>query len=285
MWFQTSAVAATRQFQLTRLYAELVAAEAIERGEAPELSSDTARRLAYRALGSYLAGAIVFPYTRFLTDAEAAALRHRGPATGLWRQLRAGGAPAGDAAQAGRNRRSLRLPAVRSGWPADQALSPPRPAPAERRSCLPALVHLRRFARPKAWCARWRNFPTARAICSLRKAQARRARRLRRSRRPYLDHARLRRAACRPDRLWRRSRSQRAAAGRAGRAQPAGSVRVATAPIGRKRHWPAAGARWPCGRRSCPGVSILAKPTEYALVFVRPIGRLVAKGGTWQSTC
>jgi len=71
MWFQTSAVAATRQFQLTRLLAELVAAEAIEREtEAPELSSDTARRLAYRALGSYLAGAIVFPYTRFLNDAE-----------------------------------------------------------------------------------------------------------------------------------------------------------------------------------------------------------------------
>jgi predicted transcriptional regulator/transcriptional regulator with XRE-family HTH domain len=72
MWFQTSASAATRQFQLTRLYAELSAGEAIEReANAPQLSSDTARRLGYRALGSYLAGAIVFPYARFLADAEA----------------------------------------------------------------------------------------------------------------------------------------------------------------------------------------------------------------------
>lgn len=73
MWFQTSAIAATRQFQLTRLYAELAAAEAIEREvQAPELGSDAARRLGYRALSSYLAGAIVFPYSRFLADAEAA---------------------------------------------------------------------------------------------------------------------------------------------------------------------------------------------------------------------
>jgi len=72
MWFQTSAIAATRQFQLTRLYAELAAAEAIEREvQAPELGSDAARRLGYRALSSYLAGAIVFPYSRFLADAEA----------------------------------------------------------------------------------------------------------------------------------------------------------------------------------------------------------------------
>ena len=73
MWFQTSAIAATRQFQLTRLYAELAASEAIEREvQAPELGSDAARRLGYRALGSYLAGAIVFPYATFLRDAEAA---------------------------------------------------------------------------------------------------------------------------------------------------------------------------------------------------------------------
>ncbi|MDO8358640.1 MAG: short-chain fatty acyl-CoA regulator family protein [Devosia sp.] len=72
MRFQTSATAATRQFQLTRLYAELSASEAL-RAElaAPLLSSDTSRRLAHRALGSYLAGAIVFPYQRVLGDAEA----------------------------------------------------------------------------------------------------------------------------------------------------------------------------------------------------------------------
>ena len=71
MWFQAGASPATRQFQLTRLCAELAAAEAIEREVmAPELGSATSRRLAYRALGSYLAGAIVFPYDRFLADAE-----------------------------------------------------------------------------------------------------------------------------------------------------------------------------------------------------------------------
>jgi predicted transcriptional regulator len=72
MWFQTSAIAATRQFQLTRLYAELAAPEALEREvAAPELASPAARRLGYRALSSYLAGAIVFPYASFLRDAEA----------------------------------------------------------------------------------------------------------------------------------------------------------------------------------------------------------------------
>jgi predicted transcriptional regulator len=72
MWFQTSAIAATRQFQLSRLYAELAAGEAIEAEvAAPVLTSAAARRLAYRALSSYLAGAMVFPYARFLADAEA----------------------------------------------------------------------------------------------------------------------------------------------------------------------------------------------------------------------
>jgi len=71
MWFQTSAIAATWQFQLTRLYAELAASDAIEREVlAPELRSPAARRLGYRALGSYLAGAIVFPYAEFLGEAE-----------------------------------------------------------------------------------------------------------------------------------------------------------------------------------------------------------------------
>ncbi len=71
MWFQTSAIAATRQFQLTRLYGELAAAGTIEHEMAtPLLSSETSRRLAFRALGSYLAGAVIFPYDRFLTDAE-----------------------------------------------------------------------------------------------------------------------------------------------------------------------------------------------------------------------
>ncbi len=71
MLFQTSASAATRQFQLAHLFAELAAAPAIEElSTAPELTSDAARRLAYRALGSYVAGAMVFPYDPFLRDAE-----------------------------------------------------------------------------------------------------------------------------------------------------------------------------------------------------------------------
>jgi predicted transcriptional regulator/transcriptional regulator with XRE-family HTH domain len=71
MWFQTATFAATRQFQLTRLYAELAAGDAIETElEAPELRSPASRRLAYRALSSYVAGAMVFPYERFLADAE-----------------------------------------------------------------------------------------------------------------------------------------------------------------------------------------------------------------------
>lgn len=72
MWFQQSATAATRQFQLARLVAELAAREAIEAlTQSPLLSGTDARRLAARALGSYLAGAMVFPYEPFLARAEA----------------------------------------------------------------------------------------------------------------------------------------------------------------------------------------------------------------------
>ncbi len=71
MWFQQTATAATRQFQLARLVAELAAGDAISAILAsPLLSSADARRLARRALGSYLASAIVFPYERFLEAAE-----------------------------------------------------------------------------------------------------------------------------------------------------------------------------------------------------------------------
>lgn len=73
MWFQGSATLATRQFQLARLYGELAAGAVLAQGlEAAALSSPVARRLAARALGTYLAGAMVFPYSRFLQDAEAA---------------------------------------------------------------------------------------------------------------------------------------------------------------------------------------------------------------------
>ena len=71
MWFEGSAIAATRQFQLARLYAELAAGDAIAREiDTPLLTGEAARRLAFRALGSYLAAAVVLPYERFLADAE-----------------------------------------------------------------------------------------------------------------------------------------------------------------------------------------------------------------------
>ncbi len=96
MWFQTSANAATRQFQLARLYAELARPDAIDALlGSPLLSSPDARRLAQRALGSYLAGTVVLPYEEFLGEAEA--LRyvagHREPLVVKASGLAAGSAP------------------------------------------------------------------------------------------------------------------------------------------------------------------------------------------------
>lgn len=82
LWLQGTTTAATRQFQMARLYGELAARAVIESTLInATLTSDSARTLAARAIGSYLAGAIVLPYERFLADAEASAydidfLRH-----------------------------------------------------------------------------------------------------------------------------------------------------------------------------------------------------------------
>ena len=71
MWFHGATTLATRQFQLARLFSELVARDAVEHElAASHIETATARRLAARALGSYLAGAIVLPYDRVLADAE-----------------------------------------------------------------------------------------------------------------------------------------------------------------------------------------------------------------------
>jgi predicted transcriptional regulator len=72
MWFHAPVAAPTRRFQLARLLAELVHADTIARhaGDA-RLTSPAARRLAYRALAAYVAGAMTLPYSRFLADAEA----------------------------------------------------------------------------------------------------------------------------------------------------------------------------------------------------------------------
>lgn len=74
MWLQGATTLATRQFQLARLYGELAAGATIE-AELDEaaLASPAALRLAQRALGSYLAGAMIFPYSPFLEQAEAGA--------------------------------------------------------------------------------------------------------------------------------------------------------------------------------------------------------------------
>ncbi|GLQ09748.1 HTH-type transcriptional regulator RamB [Devosia yakushimensis] len=74
MWLQGSTRLATRQFQLARLFGELAAPDIIAQQLASaRLSSPVARRLASRALGSYLAGAMILPYGRFRGDAEVAA--------------------------------------------------------------------------------------------------------------------------------------------------------------------------------------------------------------------
>lgn len=72
LWFRNTVPQSTRQFQMARLLAELTGADtlAIEAG-APTLSSETARRGAKRYFGSYVAGAILFPYEAFLADAQA----------------------------------------------------------------------------------------------------------------------------------------------------------------------------------------------------------------------
>jgi predicted transcriptional regulator/transcriptional regulator with XRE-family HTH domain len=72
MWLHGATTLATRQFQLARLFGEVAAGDAIEAELAQaELSSAAAMRLARRALGSYLAGALVFPYSTFLEDAAS----------------------------------------------------------------------------------------------------------------------------------------------------------------------------------------------------------------------
>ncbi|WP_108397689.1 helix-turn-helix domain-containing protein [Devosia submarina] len=74
MWFHGASTLATRQFQLARLFGELAAGDVIADTLAgAALTTPTARRLAARAVGSYLAGAIVFPYESLLNDAEACA--------------------------------------------------------------------------------------------------------------------------------------------------------------------------------------------------------------------
>lgn len=71
LWFTTSTTAATRQFQMARLYAELAAPEALAiHANDRRLTSAASRLLAARAMASYVAGAITMPYSSILEDAE-----------------------------------------------------------------------------------------------------------------------------------------------------------------------------------------------------------------------
>jgi len=69
--FLDNASLTTRRFQLARLLAELSLDDVLRAGTTdPRLSSEAAREQAYRALSSYAASAMLFPYDRFLEDAE-----------------------------------------------------------------------------------------------------------------------------------------------------------------------------------------------------------------------
>lgn len=71
LWLRGSTTAATRQFQISRLYARLAGAEVLAQVcDGLALSSADARRLAESALESYAAGAMVMPYAGFLAHAE-----------------------------------------------------------------------------------------------------------------------------------------------------------------------------------------------------------------------
>jgi hypothetical protein len=69
--FRASATGSTRIFQMARLYASLAAADVLEQAvDGLGLSAEDARPLARNAMSSYVAGAMMMPYDRFLADAE-----------------------------------------------------------------------------------------------------------------------------------------------------------------------------------------------------------------------
>lgn len=68
---RTSATAATRLFQMARLYTLQAAPDALgQTVDTVGLTSDDARRLATNAMASYVAGAMMMPYEPFRNDAE-----------------------------------------------------------------------------------------------------------------------------------------------------------------------------------------------------------------------
>ncbi|GHA35896.1 Cro/Cl family transcriptional regulator [Devosia pacifica] len=72
-WFRNTTTYATRQFQLARLFGEIRSPGVLDQAiQSPILTSNASRSAARRALSSYLAGALVFPYLDFFQSAEAA---------------------------------------------------------------------------------------------------------------------------------------------------------------------------------------------------------------------
>lgn len=72
IWFRPGVPMATQRFALARQVAVMSEAKLIESIlEDPRLTSQQARSLAFHALSSYLAGAILFPYDDFLATAQA----------------------------------------------------------------------------------------------------------------------------------------------------------------------------------------------------------------------
>jgi len=73
LWFSSSATTAQRRFQMARRLASLSAGDLLEQlCNDPRLISEQSRVKAFRAMASYFAGALLFPYDAFLADAEAA---------------------------------------------------------------------------------------------------------------------------------------------------------------------------------------------------------------------
>lgn len=71
LWFRNTTPQSTRQFQMVRLIAELTSQDALAAASnVPLLTSQEARTRARHYLTSYIAGAVLFPYEQFRSDAE-----------------------------------------------------------------------------------------------------------------------------------------------------------------------------------------------------------------------
>ena len=209
------------------------------------LTSAAARRLAYRAMASYVAGAdddALFPHPRRCRNA---ALRHRPAQPVLCGEFRAGRPPVRDAATARRGRRALRFLAIRSGGPADEALSTARPDLAQRRTWLPALGGLRGCPQGSYRAPGRRNFRTARATCSSPRPS-------RKGSPPIRNNPSIPRS-CLPATFFTPTARSMAAASiwRTGRAwcpleRPAGFAHAASAAIDRRRRSMRRARTWRC---------------------------------------